>query len=984
MRRKHLALGLVIPLVIAFCSFTITFRNTAQNKALQSDDTLARGFAAPPKASRPQVFWDWMGGLISREGITKDLEALAAQGISGVLVMQMPDQATDGVAVTFGDYKGKVKCLSDEWFNLVNFAIGECDRLGLSFSIFISPGWSHAGGPWVTPEFGLKKLQATELTVTGPAKVDKLLPPPPKLIGIKAEYVKPEDPAYYKDFAVVAIPDDTLIAARDIIDISKNFNAESRLKWNAPKGKWKIVRLGIASENGQNHPAPPEGTGLESDRMNPKAVQIVFDGMVGRILREAKAKGYRSFKAFETDSYEGGYQDITDDFREQFKRRRGYDCLTWLPAWTNEKLVINNADLTARFRLDMQQTITELHTERFYSELRRLADVNGLTWMTEPYWGMPQDWRTTGSKSTMPGCEFWVAPNTSSANPAYLIGAAPDIAALYGLPVVWAESFTAESFNSAWRNDPYFLKPWGDIAFCRGINQVYFHGFTHNPFDDRYQPGVSMGFWGTQITRHATWWPYSLPWHTYLARCQYLLRQGRPVNDLLSYPSSIQSVSGPAVNSGVYRQVVLNDESLFSRISVVNGRIVVKGGGEFAALALAPWTAYKPEALRRILELVKEGATLIGGRPPSRSPSLQNYPACDSEVGALVNEIWGNENSANERNLGKGRVINTGDVAGAMDKITSPDVRFTTAKKDTGNRFDFVHRRDGDTDIYFICNSSDNPVDVTADFRVAGKFAEQWDATSGATLAVTNAQQKDGRTLVPVHFEPRQSFFIIFKKAASAQLSTNLTANKRSTVAVLKGGWEVAFDPKWGGPAKIKFDTLQDWSKHPEEGVKYYSGTAVYAKTFDVDAVVLKNKNLYIDLGEVQNIARVNLNGKDLGVIWCAPWHAIIPPGILKSRGNKLTIQVVNTWANRLVGDEQKPDDAELVAWNPPGERKGSYDKSVGSHRLKDLPDWLVRGAERPATGRYTFSTWRFYNKDAPLIPAGLLGPVSIKAAVEK
>ncbi|MEO6150234.1 MAG: glycosyl hydrolase [Mucilaginibacter sp.] len=705
--------------------------------------------------------------------------------------------------------------------------------------------------------------------------------------------------------------------------------------------------------------------------------------MVARILREAKAKGYHSFKAFETDSYEAGYQDFSTDFRAEFKKRRGYDCLAWLPAWTNEKLVIAGEELTGRFRQDMRQTISDLLTDRFYGELRRLADANKMTWMTEPYWGMALDWRTTGSRSTMPGCEFWVAPSTSTANPSYLIGAAPDIAALYGLPVVWAESFTAESFNSAWRNDPYFLKPWGDIAFCKGINQFFMHGFTHNPFDDRYQPGVSMGIWGTQMTRHATWWPYALPWHTYLARCQFMLRQGRPVNDVLSYPSRIEGVSGPVVNSGEYRQVVLNDESLFTRISVINGRIVVKGGGDFAALALAPWTAFKPEALGRIRDLVKDGATLIAGRPPAKSPSMQNYPASDSEVAALITEIWGPDGSPNELALGKGKVINNGNVAEAMSKITAPDVRFTSANPESLKGVDFVHRRDGDTEIYFICNPGNKAVDITADFRVSGKVAEQWDAVSGTTLAITNAQQKGGRTLVPVHFEPRQSFFVVFKNAASPQVIANLTAAKHTTVAPITGSWDIAFDTKWGGPAKIKFDTLQDWSKRPEEGVKYYSGTAVYSKNFDVPASALKNKALYINLGEVQNIARVNLNGKDMGIIWCAPWQAAIPQGLLKKKGNKLTIQVVNTWANRLVGDEQKPDDAELVAWNPPGDRKGSYDKSVGSRHLKDLPDWLVRGTERPATGRYTFSTWRFYNKEAPLIPAGLLGPVTITAATE-
>ncbi|MEO6499299.1 MAG: glycosyl hydrolase, partial [Mucilaginibacter sp.] len=256
--KNILAIGFILPLFIGFVSFT---NNKAASPKAISADTLARSFASPPKASRPQVFWDWMGGLISKEGITKDLEALSAQGIGGVLVMQMPDQATDGKAITFGDYKGKVKCLSDDWFSMVNFAIGECDRLGITFAIFISPGWSHVGGPWVSPENGLKKLQAMQLEVTGPAKIDQQLPQAPKLLGVGSwkEDIDPDAAVYYKEFAVVAVPvsADKPAAAQDVIDITQYMDATGHLKWNAPAGKWTIIRLSIGSENGKNHPAPP-------------------------------------------------------------------------------------------------------------------------------------------------------------------------------------------------------------------------------------------------------------------------------------------------------------------------------------------------------------------------------------------------------------------------------------------------------------------------------------------------------------------------------------------------------------------------------------------------------------------------------------------------------------------------------------------------------------------------------------------------------
>lgn len=986
------------------------YADSRSNIFQKSEDSLTKSFESPPDDCRPNVFWDWMGGMITKEGIHKDLEALAAQGVGGVLMMNMPDQATDGNRITYREYPGKIKCLSNEWFELVNYAIGEADRLGITFSMLMSPGWSHVGAPWVTPEKGTKKLQSIQVEVTGPTQFDQILPRGPRLIGSGAGNWK-DDPArnstsapfFYKDVAVVAVPakrENKTVAIKDVIDLTSNLDANGRLRWDVPKGSWSIFRLGITSENGVNHPAPLEGTGLECDRMDTAAVNLVFNGIIKRIILDAKAKGYHSFKAFETDSYEGGYQDFGMDFRKQFKLRRGYDCVPWLPTWIDRKLIIGSNELTQRFLNDMTQIISDLTAERFHGQLRHLADEYNVEWMTEPYFAMPMDWRTTGSHSTLPGSEFWVEQGSPTTVTSYLelnswmamvnatgqlIGAAPDIAALYGLPVVWAEAFTAESYNSAWRNDPYLMKPWGDAAFCRGINQFYMHGFTNNAFDDRYQPGVTMGFWGTQMNRHLTWWPYASSWHHYLARCQFMLRQGRPVNDVLSYPSKIKDVSGPVVDVGPYRQVVMNDESLYNRISVHMGRIEIKGGGSFAALALAPNTAFTPSALRKILDLVTEGAVLIGQRPLGTSPSLENYPACDKEVTDLINEIWGEGNSY-ERSIGKGHVFATTKMTDVLDKLTGgPDVQFNLQDPAEVKNLDFVHRHDGNTDIFFVCNTSDNIKEVTADFRVAGLVPEQWDPLTGQTSTNLTWQQKDGRTKVNLKFEPRQSFFIVFKKRTTQGESIAPTLSS-SLVMQMSGSWDVSFDPKWGGPKLIEFDKLEDWIKRPEDGIKYYSGTATYTKHFNLESLPPSNASskLYLELGEVHNLAQVTLNGRKLGVIWCAPWHVEIPQGLLKKGSNQLIINVVNTWANRLIGDEQRPDDCELVNWNPAGDRKGSYDKNIGSRRLKDLPDWLINNTPRPQTGRFTFSTWRFYDKNAPLLPSGLIGPVSITTVIEK
>lgn len=1016
---RWITAGILLTLVIA--------QPALAAPAQRTNDTLERAFVTPPDAVRPGVFWQWMGGMLSREGITKDLEAMATHGVGAVMVMQMPDQAPYPQRWDFRDYPGKVKVLSDEWFSIVNHAVGEADRLGITFSIFICPGWSHAGGPWVTPQRGLKKLVSANTKVKGPMQFNAVLEKAPRSIGMGGGNEMPawfgaqsdqklqELPAFYKDVAVIAFPSGEkkgAIPVEKMIDLTSRMNADGTLKWDVPAGNWTIERFGIASENGVNHPAPFEGTGLEADRMDPEAVRIVFDGMVGRILREAKAKGYRSFKAFETDSYEAGIQDFGLDYRDQFKKRRGYDCIPWLPSWLDKSRVVGSSELTERFRNDMTRTISELTAERFHKKLRALADENGVEWMIEPYFRLRIDWRMSGAQSELPGAEFWIG------KPFGYMGPAPDIAALYGLPVVWAEAFTAESYTSAWRNDPLLLKPWGDAVFARGINQFYMHGFVHNPFGDHLQPGMTMTYWGTQFSRHVTWWPFSDAWHRYLARCQFMLRQGRPVNDVLAYPAIIQPVPGKVLDAGSFRQVVLDDEAFFERLWVRDdGRIAVKGGGDFAAIALTPGMTLRPEALQQLRKMVDAGATLIGRAPEPVSSSLENYPACDQQVNRLINELWGGKGSGkfNAHALGKGKVLDTDNLVEALNELAGgPDVQFldpignkpvnlsgvpdipfrimevqlleeppmqsNALNNEKFKSLDFTHRRDGSTDIYFVCNGSAKTLDVIVDFRAGGRIPELWDPVTGEMQTLANWRQHKGRTKLPLKFGPQQSFFVVFR-AQTGKVSSGTLAPKAASARTLKtlsGPWEVTFDPKWGGPKKIQFDKLVDWSKHPEKSVKYYSGTAAYRQQFDMPATGNASPKLFIDLGQVYNLARVTLNGKSIGVVWCAPWRLELPAALLQKQDNELTIEVVNTWVNRLIGDEQEPEDCELIEWDPDTKRKGSYDLHVGSRGLKDLPDWVVNGGKRPSAGRYTFTTWRFYDKTAPLRPSGLLGPVKI------
>lgn len=963
----------------------------------RSEDILEQGFRKPPPDCRPEVFWDWMGGLISKEGITKDLEAMAREGVGGVLIMQMPDQLAGVVQWRYRDYPGKVKCLSDEWFAMMNHAAGETDRLGMRMSLLICPGWSHCGGPWIKPDKGLKVLVVSRTPVAGPGRLDQVLPRASIRKPMDGERTLPGSPDaqawesvlnpgedFYRDVAVLALPaihPGEAVSLERVLDVTQQMDPDGRLVWAVPPGEWTVLRLGVASENGPNHPAPPEAMGLECDRMDPEAVRLVFEGMTARIVREARAKGYKSVQRFETDSYEGGRQDFCADFPDEFRQRRGYDCTPWLPAWLDATLVLGNADLCARFRADMLRTISELWIERFYGTLQQLAKENQLQWMVEPYFLMNHDWRTAGARADVPGSEFWMGGPQ-------LIGPAPDIAALYGHKVVWAEAFTAESYESAWRNDPWRMKLFGDAAYCRGINHFVMHGFTHNPFDDRFQPGLTMGFWGTQMNRHSTWWPYSADWHRYLARCHFLLRQGEPVADVLTYPPRAEHIPAPVLDAGSYRQTVLNDETLLERLTVREGRIVLPHGTSYAAISLAPSQPLRPAALRSIRDLVIDGATLIGTRPPARSASLEAYPACDLEVADLIDELWGKSGQPVEesRTLVKGRIIASQALVSVLNQLTGgPDFTcrrlniplFSSEQEITAPRVLFSHRRADQADIYFISNQEDQAAEIAANFRVAGKEPELWNPVNGDMRFLSDFRDEGERTIVPLRLEPRQSLFVIFRKPAGTVASVperNFPTVRQ--VLQLAGPWEVSFDPKWGGPEHVTFDALVDWTQRAEPGVRHYSGVATYRKQFDMPAETREGADLYLDLGTVRNLARIRLNDHDLGVVWCAPWRVPVAEVVVPV-GNRLEVTVVNTWVNCLIGDEQEPEDVELVFWNPL-ERKGGYGVDIPGRGLKDLPEWLTDGTSRPSPHRLTFSSWRYYPKDAPLQQSGLLGPVTL------
>jgi hypothetical protein len=542
--------------------------------------------------------------------------------------------------------------------------------------------------------------------------------------------------------------------------------------------------------------------------------------------------------------------------------------------------------------------------------------------------------------------EFWYGTDIMSQfNPwGNVIRTEASAAHVYGRPIVQAESFTAWAH---WREFPYALKPVGDEAFVDGLNRMVFHQYTHQPVLDM-KPGWQYGA-GTHFDRNITWWEQARAFFQYLARCEYLLQQGKFVADALyfygegvtKFVPSKQYLS-PALPPG-YDFDAINSDVLLHGLSVVNGQLLLPNGMSYRVLVLPEDGVMSPEVLRRIRDLVVAGAIVVGPKP-QKVPGLKGLPYSDDELKKLAGEIWGDGEGqkVREKRLGKGRIIWGEPMHEVLaDQGVVPDFEYRGKEEDSS--LGFIHRATAGSEIYFLTNRKERDERLDCTFRVSGKRPELWDPVTGETRSAAAFTQSAGRTTLPLEFAPQGSLFVIFREPIG--LRVNGTASRNFPVyggsQELGGPWAVTFDPKWGGPANAEFGELVSWTKRPENGIKYYSGTATYRKVFDLpEAFQGSQSGVALDLGDVKYVAQARLNGRDLGVLWTRPFRVEITD-IVKPTGNVLEIDVVNLWVNRLIGD-----------------------------------------AALPAEKRYT-RTNITYEKEAPLMESGLLGPVRLQS-IEK
>ncbi|WP_201985993.1 glycosyl hydrolase [Hymenobacter rubidus] len=786
------------------------------------------------------------------------------------------------------------------------------------------------------------------------------------------------------------LPDAQCVPLGKVINLTDQFDATGRLTWTAPPGRWTILRMGHTS-TGQINTTGGGGRGLECDKFNPVAVSLQFDKWFGEAVRQGGPElAARVLKVFHVDSWECGSQNWSANFPAEFKARRGYDLLPWLPVMAGVPLA--SADQSERVLADVRQTIAELVNDKFYVTLRDLAHAKGCTFSAEAIAPtMVSDGLLHYQHADVPMGEFWLRSPTHD-KPNDMLDAISG-AHIYGKNIVQAEAFT--ELKLAWDEHPGMLKALQDRNYALGANRLVYHVFVHNPWLDR-KPGMTLSGIGLFFQRDQTWWKPGRAWVDYARRCQALLQLGRPVVDVAVFtgeetprrailpnhlvndlpgifgPQAVAAEQKRLANAGLpmreqpekvsasanmetadmlvdplhgYQYDSFNKDALLRLAKVENGRIVLPGGASYGllvvpgALKMSPdSSAMSPEVAQRLRELVQDGAVLLLNRQPTHSPSLTGYPGADLAVQQGVSGLP-DTLDFHPRPEWKGYVMHSPYNRASFASLgLAPDVVATIPSGQRARSIAWTHRAAPEVDIYFISNQLDTARTIDLSLRVAGRQPELWDAVTGETRPATDWKLENGRTLLPLRLDRNGSVFVVFR-APAAQPSAHAGPNWREVqpVQTLTGAWQVRFDTKAGGPAEpVLFSQLTDWSKNADAKISHYSGTAEYRQSFKWKPAKGPQQRVFLDLGQVANLAEVQLNGQPIGIAWTAPYRLDISEAVKKG-ANQLSIRVTNTWANRLIGDQALPA-AQRQTWTP---------------------------APSPATGK-------------PLLPAGLLGPVML------
>ena len=611
----------------------------------------------------------------------------------------------------------------------------------------------------------------------------------------------------------------------------------------------------------RNGPAPAEATGWECNKLDPRGAQVQFAHYVGR-LQEGPLQGLANGMLM--DSWECYNQTWTGKMEEEFLSGTGYALRGWMPALAG--YVLDSQEATARFLDQWRRVKSDLYNRNFFKTMTDLAHEKGLQVQYETAGGdvVAMDFMEYYKYADVPMTEFWHPITEGFVGDLNFKPIKPTASAahLYGKRRVAAESFT--SFDLSWDEHWEMLKEVANLNMTEGVTHNVFHTYTHNPQVGFLPPGTSFGNKiGTPFLRGQTWWKYMPYFTTYLARTSYLLERGLPVVDVLWYVGDevTQKPDQKAPFPQGYKYDYCNPDVLFNRLEVKEGRLVTPEGQSYGLLWIPDSGNLSARTVERVRSLMEKGARVVLGPSINRN-TLELYRLQPQLV-------------ANEELL-------------------------------------WLHRETEGAHWFYIAAPTGKDFHGTVMLKAQGK-AERWDAVSGRIEGLETRQEGE-YAAVKLDLERAGNCFVVFRPGSSRQPADKpvYTRSKELTT------WTLRFPEGWGAPEKpLTLKGLKAWKDLPlgEEG-KAFSGTAVYETTFTLP----KAGEVELDLGKVDMIADVQVNGAPAGVLWASPYKLTLQG---KAGRNTLRIAVTGTWFNRLAYDANLPE-GERKTWTIAGPEPGS------------------------------------------------------------
>lgn len=871
--------GPIILMLFFACSSPIDQKAELAQEAL-SLQTLSEAFIEPPMSSRPGAFWCWLNGDVTKASITRDLEEMKAKGMGRAEIWDVEARNNTNGAFGIGP-----AFLSDESVDYIQHALSEGKRLGIRIGMVASSGW-NAGGSWVTPEWAAKALYSSELEISGPQSFSGALPFPEL----------PEDcpmdengkPVFHKEVAVLAIPNNPEKKIQDLADVivlTEQFDGES-LAWEVPAGDWTVLRF-VCSNTGQHLIVPsPNSDGLFIDFFDPKATQRHLSYILGRLgITKENAKesglGYFEFDSMELDEATAW----TNAMDSIFYTHHGYDVIPHLPAFAGWDLPAGND----AFLYDFKKTVSDQLIFSHYVTGRDFLSDYGIDLVAEaggpgpPIWdSCPVDALKALGSVTIPRGEFWHKMWRNI----FLVKEVASAAHIYGLGTVDAESFTTWR---RWRDSPHDLKKTLDRAFCEGLNSVTIHTFA-NTRPEFGLPGRAYHA-GIDINPTATWWEQAGPFMDYMSRCSYLLDQGTFVADVAYYygdaaPKFFPKLQGDSLRprlpglSAAYDFDVVNTDVILNRMAVQDGKIVFPDGLNYRLLVLPNIPDIPERVITRVEDLIASGAKVLVQNP---------------EVAARI----------------EGNILTNNTIDGALAELSIAED--CSRNKDI---IDFIHRKIDGIDLYFVTNKTNQPINERLEFRASSEQVEYWDPVSSEQFKMTEVRLEDGISRLNLSLPAHGSAFIVFTKVDRPLPA--LRSSVGSEEITLTSPWKLFFPENWGAPASVDFPELISWTDYKDEGIHYFSGTAVYENKFNLPQEVIESgQAIQLDLGEVYDVAEVLVNGKSAGTLWTHPYQLNVQDWVQEGE-NKLEVKVTNLWINRIIGDLDLPEEGKFCNTNRP------------------------------------------------------------------